>query len=242
MYQETSESTVRLSIADLPEHERPRERLLHSGADALSEAELLAILLRTGTRERPVLDLARDLLRAADNSLARLAALGVPELRAVKGIGATKAVEIHAAFALARRLCRSVGAERPKIRHASDAADLLREKLRGKPQEELHALLLDTRNYLLRDDCITVGLADRSQAHAREVFRNAIRENSSRLILVHNHPSGDPMPSPQDVECTRGLVGAGRLIGIEVVDHVVLGTRTPSRERDFISLRELNLM
>ncbi len=242
MYQENDRGFTRCLIADMPEHERPRERLLHSGADALSEAELLAILLRTGTRERPVLDLARDLLRAADNSLARLATLGVPELRAVRGIGATKAVEIHAAFALARRLCRSIRAERPKIRHAADAADLLREKLRGKPQEELHALLLDTRNYLLRDDCITVGLADRSQAHAREVFRNAIRENSSRLILVHNHPSGDPMPSPQDIECTRGLVGAGRLIGIEVVDHIVIGFRTPSRDQDFVSLRELNLM
>ena len=211
MYQENDRGFTRCLIADMPEHERPRERLLHSGADALSEAELLAILLRTGTRERPVLDLARDLLRAADHSLAR-------------------------------RLCRSIRAERPKIRHAADAADLLREKLRGKPQEELHALLLDTRNYLLRDDCITVGLADRSQAHAREVFRNAIRENSSRLILVHNHPSGDPMPSPQDIECTRGLVGAGRLIGIEVVDHIVIGFRTPSRDQDFVSLRELNLM
>jgi len=242
MYQETSELPSRCMIADMPEHERPRERLRHHGADALTNAELLAILLRTGTRERPVLDLARDILRAADNDLARLSTLGIPELRAVKGIGATKATEIHAAFALARRLSRSIGNERPKIRTAADAANHLREKLRGKTQEELHVLLLDTRNFLMRDETVTVGLADRSQAHAREVFRNAIRENSCRIVLVHNHPSGDPMPAPQDVECTRGLVSAGRLIGIEVMDHVVIGTRTPSRDRDYVSLRELNLM
>ena len=242
MYQETSELPDRCMIADMAPHERPRERLLHNGADALTDAELLAILLRTGTRERPVLDLARDLLRSSGNDLARLASLGIPELRAVKGIGATKAVEIHAAFALARRLCRSIGNERPKIRHAADAVNLLREKFRGKTQEELHVLLLDTRNCLLRDDTITVGLADRSQSHAREVFRNAIRENCARIILVHNHPSGDPMPSAQDVECTRGLVQAGKIIGIGIMDHVVLGARTASRDRDFFSLRELGLM
>ena len=212
------------------------------GADALTDAELIAILLRTGTRERPVLDLARDLLRSADNDLARLAGLGIPELRAVKGIGETKAIEIHASFALARRLCRGIGNGRPKLRHAADVAVLLREKFRGKTQEELHALLLDTRNYLLRDELVTIGLADRSQAHAREVFRNAIRENCSRIILVHNHPSGDPMPSAQDVECTRGLVQAGRVIGIEIADHVVLGSSTPDRPRDYASLRELGLM
>ena len=135
-----------------------------------------------------------------------------------------------------------ITAERPKIRHAADAVALLRPLFKEKPQEELWVLLLDTRNHLIEAHPCTVGLADRSQTHAREVFRCAIHANSARLILAHNHPSGDPMPSPQDVECTRGLVSAGKIIGIEVMDHVVLGVRTPSRDRDWLSLRELGLM
>ena len=135
-----------------------------------------------------------------------------------------------------------IQAERPKVRLAADAANLLRPVFKDKQQEELWLLLLDTRNHLISMHPCTIGLADRSQAHAREVFRTAIRENCCRMVLVHNHPSGDPMPSPQDVECTRGLVNAGRIIGIEIMDHVILGARTPSRDRDYISLRELNLM
>ena len=136
-----------------------------------------------------------------------------------------------------------IAVERPKMRTAADAANLLRPLLADKEQEELWVLLLDTRNGLISAHPCTIGLADRSQAHAREVFREAIRHGGCcRLILAHNHPSGDPMPSPQDVEATRGLTSAGKLIGIEVVDHVVLGKRTVSRDRDFISLRELSLM
>ena len=229
-------------IADLPEHERPRERLLQQGVEALSDAELLAILLRTGTRDRSAVDLARDVLAAADGCLARLAAASVTDLARVRGIGQAKAIEIQAAFALARRLRDTLAAERFRIQNPADVGELLREQLRGKPQEEFHVLLLDTRNYVLRDECITVGLVDRSQIHAREVFRTAIRENSSRVVLAHNHPSGDPTPSPQDIECTRSLVSAGKVFGIDVLDHVVLGTRTPSRPRDFVSFRESNLL
>ena len=135
-----------------------------------------------------------------------------------------------------------IEAERPMVRLAADAANLLRPIFKDKQQEELWLLLLDTRNYLISMYPCTIGLADRSQAHAREVFRTAIRENCCRMVLAHNHPSGDPMPSAQDVEATRGLVSAGRIIGIEIMDHVILGTRTPSRDRDYVSLRELNLM
>lgn len=229
-------------IADLPAHERPRERLCCQGAEALSDAELLAILLRTGTRDRSVLDLARDVLAAAEGCLVRLAATSLTDLARIRGIGRAKAVEIQAAFALAKRLHGAVGGELFRIQNPSDVADLLREKLRGLPQEEFHVLLLDTRNGVLRDECATVGLVDRSQVHAREVFRLAIRENCSRIILSHNHPSGDPTPSPQDIEATRTLVSAGKVIGIEVLDHIVLGTRTPSRPRDFVSFREANLL
>lgn len=241
MYQERTIAQGCL-IADLPAHERPRERLLAAGADALSDTELLAIVLRSGTRERSALDLARALLARFGGELGRLAGASVTELRSVKGIGHTKAVEVRAAFALARRLAAAVARERPRLQSPAEVADLLREDLRGREQEEFHALLLDTRNYLIRDACVTVGLVDRSQVHAREVFRDAIRESCSRLILAHNHPSGDPSPSPQDIDCTRSLAAAGKVVGIEVLDHVVLGARTPSRPRDYVSFREAGLL
>jgi len=135
-----------------------------------------------------------------------------------------------------------ITAERPKIRQAAEAATLMRPLFKDKQQEELWVLLLDTRNHLIEMKPCTVGIADRSQAHAREIFREAIYQNCSKIALAHNHPSGDPMPSPQDVECTRGLAQAGKIIGIELVDHVIIGQRTSERPRDFMSLRELGLM
>ena len=244
MYDAVQQAVERrnLMIADLPEHERPRERLLDKGSEALSDAELLAILLRTGARNRSAIDLAREVLTAFDGKLSALAGASVAEIDAVRGIGQAKAVEIRAAFALARRLQEQAEPGRRKISGPAEVADLLRESLRGKTQEEFHVLLLDTRNFLLRDECATIGLVDRSQAHAREVFRSAIRETCSRVVLAHNHPSGDPTPSPQDLECTRNLVAAGKIVGIEVMDHVVLGSRTPDRPRDFLSFKEENLL
>ena len=135
-----------------------------------------------------------------------------------------------------------VEAERPKLSSPGEVAALLRPVLSGKAQEECHVLLLDTRNRLIRDEVVTVGLADRSQLHPREVFRSAIRENCSRIILAHSHPSGDVTPSPQDVTVTRQLAAAGEILGIEVIDHVILGRRTPAQERDYISLREAGAM
>ena len=132
--------------------------------------------------------------------------------------------------------------ERPKIRMAADAAALLRPLIKNATQETLYVVFMDTRNMVLGMKDVTKGLVDRAQSHAREVFRDAIIENAARVVLVHNHPSGNPMPSSQDVECTRGLVQAGHIIGIEVMDHVVIGSATPDRPRDFVSLRELNLM
>jgi len=132
--------------------------------------------------------------------------------------------------------------ERPKIRQASDAAALLRPLIQKATQETLYVIFMDTRNMVLGMKDATKGLVDRSQSHAREVFRDAIIENAARIVLVHNHPSGDPMPSAQDVECTRGLVQAGKIIGIEVMDHVVIGTATQDRPRDYMSIRDLNLM
>ena len=229
-------------IAEMPDRERPRERLIQRGAQALSDTELLAILLRTGPRGSSVIELARQLLQAFGGSLANLAAAGLAELRAVHGIGMAKAVEIRAAFTLAVRLAETRDAVRPRLESPVDVANLLREYFRHVRQEEFHVLLLDTKHGLLRDERVTVGLVDRSQVHAREVFRTAIRESASRILLVHNHPSGDPTPSPQDIACTHNLVTTGKIIGIEVLDHVVLGRRSPDRPREYVSFREENLL
>lgn len=229
-------------IAEMPGHERPRERLLAHGPSALKTAELLAILLRTGTHDRSALDVATALLQRCGGDLVRLAAAPVAELCKVRGIGQAKALELRAAFDLARRLQAAFGADKVRLPGPSDVADLLRDELRGKEKEEFHVLLLDAKNGLLRHEIVTVGLVDRSHIHAREVFRSAIREGCARVLLAHNHPSGDPTPSAPDIECTRNLVNAGKIIGIDVIDHVVIGTRTASRPRDWLSFREANLM
>jgi DNA repair protein RadC len=132
--------------------------------------------------------------------------------------------------------------DKPKLESPSDVAQLLRPVLASKEQEEFHVLLLDTKNRLTHDKVVTVGLVDRSQIHAREVFRAAIRANCSRTILVHNHPSNDPTPSAQDSACTRELVAAGKIIGIEVLDHVIIGMRSPTRAKDYLSFREEGLL
>ncbi|OPZ25660.1 MAG: hypothetical protein BWZ02_02356 [Lentisphaerae bacterium ADurb.BinA184] len=229
-------------IADMPPHERPRERLAVKGSDALKDEELIAILLRTGRAGRSALLLAQDLLARFEGRLDRVAAAGLAEIRGTPGIGPAKAVELYAAFSLARRLAAQPGDERVRLDSPATVAARLQERFRGLMQEEFHVLLLDTKNHLLRDECATVGLVDRSQVHAREVFRAAIRECCSRVLLAHNHPTGDPTPSPQDLACTRNLVAAGKVIGIEVLDHVIVGQPGPACPRGFVSLREENLL
>lgn len=243
MYKKRSGAVAEKSylIAEMPDHERPRERLMKSGPQALSDAELLAILLRTGAAGTSVLDLARNVMHRYA-SLERVASATLAELQQIPGIGTAKAIEIRAAFELARRLSQFCKAAAPRLESPGAVADLLREEVRGKQQEEFHVLLLDTKHQLLLDHCVTVGLLDRSQVHAREVFRRAIRDGCSRVLLAHNHPSGDPTPSAQDISCTKNLVAAGKIIGIDVLDHIVLGMRSDSRPRDYLSFREEGLL
>lgn len=229
-------------IAEMPEQERPRERLERCGAAALSDTELLAILLRNGRRGRSVLEVSRDLLRAFEGDLARLASAGLSEFRQVRGIGPAKAVELRAAFALAERLVARRGPQRLRVQGPPDVVEFMREKFRGKNQEEFHALLLGAKNHLIRDELVTLGLLDRSHVHAREVFRGAIRESCARILLVHNHPSGDPSPSKADICCTRKLAEAGTLLGIEVVDHIVVARPDLVQARPYLSFREEGLM
>ena len=225
-------------IKDMPDLERPRERLIARGAGALSHAELIAILLRTGTQGQSAIDIARDLVRE-HNTLSNLARTSVEELQQVKGIGRDKAVTLKAAFILARRMADEIPEARPLLDDPERMADHMREEFRDKEIEEFHTLLLDTRRRLIRAEQITTGILDTAIVHPREVFKKAIAANASALVLVHNHPSGDPTPSKADIQVTRDLIRAGQLLKIDVLDHVIIGQRTTEQDRDFVSLKEM---
>jgi DNA repair protein RadC len=228
-----------LLIRETPERERPRERLASLGADKLKESELLAVLLRTGTRGTPVTILAERLLQAFHHSLGHLAAASPHQLRQISGIGADKAASLKAAFELARRLVRETHREPPTLDTPERVADLLREEMRALEVETFHVILVNTRRRLISTERLAQGTLDTLLVHPREVFRRAIAANASALILAHNHPSGDPAPSEADIKVTRDLIRAGHLLKIEVLDHLILGRRTDQRTRDFVSLREL---
>ena len=227
-------------ITDLPLSERPREKLHALGAERLDTAELIAILLRTGTGGRSAIEIGRDLL-AQFQTIERLAAASVEELSAIKGIGLAKAVQLKAAFALASRLPATREA-RPMLRTPRDVADRLREEMQHFEVEEFHVLLLDTKNRLIRDVKVSKGTLNASLVHPREVFREAIRAGAASVILVHNHPSGDPTPSGDDLRITRELVEAGRVLKIEVLDHIIVGKRDSGRTEDFVSVKEIGLI
>ncbi len=227
-------------IADLPDTERPRERMRRLGADALSDRELLAILLRHGTKGKSALMVAAELLRSFDGNLERLARAELCEISKTPGIGQVKALELSAAFALGKRMALENCVSQPQMTNPENVARYIREKLRQHEQEEFHALLLDTRMRLIRDELITVGLLDRSLVHAREVFRGAIKESCQSLIISHNHPSGDITPSKEDIRSTRMLQRAGQIIGITILDHVIVGSSL--NDKRFFSFRQANLL
>jgi len=226
--------TVRYTIKEWPTAERPRERLESQGPRALSPRELLAILIEMGTRAsngrpaRSALDLAGDLLQqfadgAGGPSLRRIMTASVAEISAIPGIGSAKATKILAALELGRRATEEARPERDRLSTPRDVYERMRLLMRDLPHEEFHVLLLNTQNQILRDMQITRGTLDASLVHPREVFRPAIIEAAASVILVHNHPSGDPTPSSEDRAVTRQLRSAGQTIGIEVIDHVVVG-------------------
>jgi len=222
-------------IRELPAHERPRERLLYEGEKALSNRELLAILLGSGYKDHSALSLADHLLRTA-RSLRGLAAMDVEELQKIKGIGLAKAAQIKAAMELARRLSLEPSYQRVAIRHPGDVAKLLMDDLRDLDHEQFKLLMLDTKHRVIKIQTLSVGDLNGTLVHPRELFKTVIRRNSAAVILVHNHPSGDPEPSVDDIELTRRLVAGGKLLGIEVLDHVIIGDNTyvSFKERGYI--------
>ena len=226
-------------IHDLPEHERPRERLVARGADALSNAELIAILLRTGMKGLSAIHVAEQLLRKF-GTLDALAKAALDDLR-VKGVGRDKAVALKAAFTLAKRMALEIRIEPPLLDSAGSIAELMAEELRLAEVEEFHAVLLNTRRRLIRTERISQGTLDTILVHPREVFRAAILANAHAFILVHNHPSGDSTPSDADIRVTRDLVRASQLMKIELLDHVILGHKSDKNPRGYTSLRELGI-
>jgi DNA repair protein RadC len=227
-----------LLIRDMAAHERPRERLLLAGAGALRNAELIAILLRTGLKGASAVNVADELLLKF-RTLGELARASVDDLRRVKGVGRDKAIALKAAFTLAQRMAAELHGEAPLLDSPERIADFLREENRCYDVETFQVLLLNARRRLIRVERPSQGLLDTLLVHAREVFRPAIAANAAAIVLVHNHPSGDPAPSEADIKVTRDLIRAGHLLKIEVLDHVILGRRSAERERDYTSLREL---
>ena len=227
-----------LRLKDQPASERPRERLAALGADALSHAELIAILLRTGMKGVNAVEIGKQLVQKF-GTLQGLARASVPDLCKVKGIGRDKAVTLVAAFALARKMAGELQYESPVLDNPESVARLLRDQNLGKAVETLQVLLLNTRRRLIRVEEISQGTLDTLLVHPREVFKCAIAANAASLVLAHNHPSGDPSPSEADIKVTRDLIRAGQLLKIEVVDHIILGRATATRAKDFSSLREL---
>ena len=226
------------SIAAMPAEDRPREKLRQRGASALSDAELVAIFLRTGMKGRSAIDLAKDLLRR--HPLASLVSAPLEELSKTKGIGPTKAIQLKAAFELARRL--SLPRKRTPVNTPAEAAQLVREEMRDLDREEFRVLLLNTKNALIRVADVSRGSLNASIVEPREVFKDAIAASAAGMILVHNHPSGDPTPSSEDIAITKRLVKAGELLNIAVLDHIILGYSTTGRDHDYASLKELGLM
>jgi DNA repair protein RadC len=225
-------------IKDMALQDRPRERLVADGADALDNVALIAILLRTGTKGYSAIHIAEQLL-ARFKTLENLAKASLEDLRQMKGVGRDKAVTLKAAFQLACNMAKELRHEAPLLDTPERVADLLREENRTFEVETFQALLLNTRRRLVRVEKISQGTLDTLLVHPREVFRPAITANAAAIVLVHNHPSGDPTPSESDIKVTRDLIRAGQLLKIEVLDHVILGRATEERGKDFVSLREL---
>ncbi len=204
-----------------PKNERPRERLLQDGPQHLTEAELLGILLGKGTRKKTAIDLARELLDRYE-SLQKLFSRSPSELTTVKGIGPAKAAILSAAFELVRRIQSRKGADRPLFKRSSDVAGHYLPLMRDLRKEVFKVLLLNRANRFIKEVFISEGTLDASVVHPRDVFREALLEPAAAIILIHNHPSGNPSPSDEDLRITKQLVEAGRLLGIKVYDHIIL--------------------
>jgi DNA repair protein RadC len=230
-----TEESGGLYVRELPPDERPRERLKRLGPEALTTSELIAILFRTGSRKSGAQDVAQRLL-ARFGDLERVARASIEELCEVEGVGEVKAMEVKAALELGRRLAGFTGEDKPVIRSPEDAGALFMSDFTGLDKEHFRAVLLNTKNHVLKTVEISVGSLDSSLVHPRECFKPAVAASAASIILLHNHPSGDPEPSADDIAITKRLKEAGQTLGIDVLDHIIFGQGT------FVSLKEKGVL
>ncbi|UNC90918.1 RadC family protein [Candidatus Contubernalis alkaliaceticus] len=224
-----------VTIKELPEEERPREKMIRFGAERVSNAELLAIIIRTGSRRESAIALAEKILSKAE-SLRELPLLTIEELMELNGVGLAKGVQIKAALELGRRMASSIKQEDKNVSSPKDVADYLMEEMRYYQKEYFKVILLNTKNQIISTELISIGSLNSSIVHPREIFSVAIKKVSASVILVHNHPSGDPTPSREDIEVTKRIIQAGDIIGITVLDHMIIG------EGRYYSFREGGLI
>ena len=209
-----------MRIKDLPDSSKPRERFLKHGKEALSDAELMALILRTGTINENVVEMCNRLIK--EHGLENLFDCSLKELQEIKGIGETKAIQILAISELGKRYNQSKNSI-TKITKAKDVYNYFKDKLKNEKQENFYVLLLNTKNNIIKEELITKGILDSSILHPREVFRPAIKDSAAKIILVHNHPSGDPSPSKEDLNIARKLISLGEELDIKVLDNVIIG-------------------
>ncbi|MFP7471782.1 DNA repair protein RadC [Niallia taxi] len=218
-------------MKDYPEEERPRERFMLKGAESLSNNELIAILIQTGSKEESALDVANRLLHHF-NGLRTLKDATLDELKAIKGIRTAKGLQLLAALELGGRVSKLAFNGRYTIRSPEDAAKYMMDEMRFLSQEHFICLYLNTKNIVMHKQTIFIGSLNASIVHPREVYKEAIKRSAASVICLHNHPSGDPSPSREDVEVTRRLAESGKIIGIDLLDHIIIG------ENKFVSLKE----
>ncbi|WP_163101789.1 RadC family protein [Peribacillus alkalitolerans] len=223
--------TTKMLIRDFPKDERPRERFLQDGAQSLSNQELLALLLRTGTKDESVMQLSNKLISYFEG-LRLLKDASVEEIISIRGIGEAKAIQILAAVELGRRISNFTDQDRYVIRSPEDCANYCMNDMRFLTQEHFVCLYLNTKNQVLHKQTIFIGSLNSSIVHPREVYKEAFRRSAASIICVHNHPSGDPTPSREDIEVTKRLSECGKIIGIDILDHVIIG------DKKYVSLKE----
>ena len=235
---EQTASEERKGILSLPPEERPYETCLEQGCQALSDAELLAVIIRTGAVGDTSVELARRVLDLGgrQGNLAGLCGLSVQELTSVKGIGRVKAIQIQCIAELSRRMAKSRARDGLCFHDPASIADFYMEDLRHEEREQCRVMMLNTRSMLLAEKQLSVGTVNASLISAREIFLEALKCQAVYIILIHNHPSGDPHPSREDILLTKRVWEAGELIGISLLDHIIIG------DRSYVSLREENLM
>ncbi len=229
-----TEKPTKFCICEMPRQERPRERMIKYGPESLSNAELLAIILRTGTRRENVIDLSNRVLIEYD--LKALSRATVSELKSISGIKDAKACQIAAVFELARRIGAYHEEPRPKISSSRDVYNLVSPALNNLTKEHFIAMYLNTKNRVIKQETISIGTLNTSVVHPRDVFKGAVQNSAASIILVHNHPSGDPEPSVDDIQITKRMAAAGRTMGIEVLDHVIIGAGR------FLSLKDMRII